>query len=315
MDDIHRAARRLEGVAVRTPVLSVPAVDEIAGATVYLKAESLQLTGAFKFRGAYNAVASLDTASLAAGVVTYSSGNHAQALARAASMCGTTAVIVMPTDAPLEKIKGTEANGGRIVFYDRFTEDRAEIAGGIGTEEGRVLIPPFDHPDVIAGQGTTALELLDQVGPLDALVVCVGGGGLLAGCATAATTLLPAIKMFGVEPELGNDHVLSMAAGHRVTIGVPATIADGQQNSAPGELTWPITSRLASSFSTVTDQEIVTTMKLLFSAAKLVVEPSGATALAAVLHDLAPELAGQRVGVTLSGGNIGIERLTKLFAP
>ena len=311
-DSIVQAAEALKGVAVRTPVITNPALDSLAGAQLFLKAESLQVTGAFKFRGAYNAVTSLNGVHKAAGVVAFSSGNHAQAVARAATMCGVSSVIVMPSDAPEDKVASTEANGARVVFYDRYDEDRVAIAEAISAEEGRAIIPPYDHPAVIAGQGTVAVELFEQAGPLDAVVVCLGGGGLLAGCCTAARQLAPVTKFFGAEPEAGNDHALSRAAGERVTIDVPRTIADGQQVAAPGELTWPITSEYATDFPTVTDDEIVSTMKLLFEHTKLVVEPSGASALAAVLHrDLG--LAGQRVGVTISGGNIGLDRFKQII--
>jgi len=321
IDDVRAAAERLEGVAVRTPILRVPAIDELAGARVWLKAENLQRTGAFKFRGGYNAVSGLSAEERAAGVVAFSSGNHAQAVASAATMSGSTSVIVMPTDAPPEKIAATEAYGARVVRYDRYSEDRSEIAGQIAVDEGRAIIPPYDHPFVMAGQGTVALELADQIAaagesPLDAMFVCLGGGGLLAGSATALASVSPATHMFGVEPEAGDDHVRSRAAGERVDIGVPRTIADGQQVSKPGELTWPINNELVTDFLTVTDDEIVATMRVLFEHAKLVVEPSGASALAAVLHrDLGSRGLGDKtIGVTLSGGNIGLDRFQKLLA-
>lgn len=321
VDDVHAAAERLAGVAVRTPIIRVPAIDELVGARVYLKAENLQRTGAFKFRGGYNTLAALGPDSREAGVVAFSSGNHAQAVALAATMVGSTSVIVMPTDAPAEKIAATEGYGARVVLYDRYTEDRAEIAGTIASEEGRILIPPYDLPTVMAGQGTVALELAQQVAEvgesrLAAMFVCLGGGGLLAGSSTALASVSPSTQMFGVEPEAGDDHVRSRAAGERVDIGVPRTIADGQQVTKPGELTWPINNKLVTDFVTVTDDEIVATMKLLFEHAKLVVEPSGASALAALVHgDLAARrLRDQAIGVTLSGGNIGFDRFRQLLA-
>lgn len=321
IDDVQAAAARLQGVAVRTPIISVPAIDELVGARVWLKAENLQRTGAFKFRGGYNAVSGLSAEERAAGVVAFSSGNHAQAVAAAATMSESTSVIVMPTDAPAEKIAATEGYGARVVLYDRYTEDRSEIAGGIAVDEGRAMIPPYDHPMVMAGQGTVALELVEQIADvgesgLDAMFVCLGGGGLLAGSATALASVSPTTQVFGVEPEAGDDHVRSRAAGERVDIGVPRTIADGQQVSKPGELTWPINSRLATDFLTVTDNEIVATMKLLFEHAKLVVEPSGASALAAVLHrDVnARGLTDKTIGVTLSGGNVGLDRFHQLLS-
>lgn len=309
--DIEVAAQRLAGVANRTPVLSSSELNARTGAEVFLKAENLQVTGSFKFRGGYNAVSSLTEAQQAAGVVAYSSGNHAQAVARAATLCGSSSVIVMPHDAPPSKVDRTEANGARLVRYDRYTEDRAEIASEIVESEGRTLIPPYDHPQVIAGQGTAALELIEQAPELDAIFACVGGGGLLAGCALAAQAHAPDLELFGVEPEAGNDHVLSRQAQARVTIEVPRTIADGQQVTAPGALTWPINSELATDFLTVTDADLVDTMRFLFGELKMVVEPSGASALAALLAD-ADRFSGRRIGVTLSGGNIGLERFLEL---
>ncbi len=232
----------------------------------------------------------------------------------AATLCGTSSVIVMPTDAPPEKLAGTEANGARVVLYDRYAENRAEIAGEIAEREGRAIIAPYDHPAVLAGQGTVGHELVQQVPDLDAIVVCVGGGGLLAGCVLAAHNHDPDIVFFGAEPLAGNDHALSAAAGERVSIDVPRTIADGQAVQAPGELTWPINQEHVEAFPLVSDDELVATMKLLFTHTKLVVEPSGASALAALLHrDLG--LAGKRVAVTLSGGNVGLERFSQLVFP
>lgn len=313
IEDIQAAAARLAPVAVTTPVITSPVIDEMTGAQVFLKAENLQVTGAFKFRGAYNSVAQLDAEQLAAGVVTFSSGNHAQAVARSATLHSTTSTIVMPHDAPAVKANATAAAGGKIVRYDRYTEDRAAIAAEIATSEGRFLIPPYDHLPVIAGQGTVGLELVEQVPDLDVAVICLGGGGLLSGSATAIKARRPGCVIYGVEPESGNDHMLSRAAAERVTIDVPRTIADGLAVTTPGEITWPITSALADEFVTVTDAQILATMKVLFQQAKLVVEPSGAAALAAVLfggHDI----AGKRVAVTLSGGNIGLERFMELMA-
>ncbi len=310
--DVEAAARRLDGVSIRTPVVTSPRLDELTGAQVFLKAENLQLTGAFKFRGGYNAVRSLPEEALASGVVAYSSGNHAQAVARAASLCGSTSVIVMPHDAPPSKVERTAANGARLVRYDRYTQDRAELAAEIAAAESRTIIPPYDHPAVISGQGTTALELIDQVDHLDALFVCVGGGGLLAGCALTTSELRPDIELFGVEPEAGDDHVASRRAGERVTIDVPRTIADGQQVRAPGALTWPITNAHTTDFLTVSDDQIIETMRFLFSELKLVVEPSGASALAALMADAERPFAGRRIGVTLSGGNIGLDRFRDL---
>jgi threonine dehydratase len=287
--------------------------DEMTGAQVHLKAENLQRAGAFKFRGAYNAVSSLTPDELARGVVTFSSGNHARAISTAAALRATTAVIVMPEDTPAEKLAATEAAGGLIVFYDRYGARRDSIAAEIVARDGRVLIPPYDDYRVMAGQGTTALEAIEDVDGLDELWVAVGGGGLLAGCVTTVRALRPAMRIVGVEPEAGDDHRRSAAAGERVEIEVPRTIADGQQVSAPGELTWPITAPGTDEWVTVTDDQIIATMRLLFDEAHIVVEPSGASALAAVLHG-GHDLAGGRLAVILSGGNISLERFWRLTA-
>lgn len=293
-------------------MLTSSGLDRACGALVFAKAECLQVTGAFKFRGASNAIRSLTDAERAAGVVTFSSGNHAQAVARAAAMAGTTSVVVMPHDAPDVKVEATAAAGARLVRYDRYREDRERLARTIADDEGRVLIPPFDHPAVIAGQGTVGLELFDQVDALDAVLVPVGGGGLLAGVALAARRLAPGVALYGVEPVTGDDHRRSLVEGHRVEIPVPETIADGQQVTSPGRLTWPITSRAVRAFLTVTDDEIVAAMKLVRDELDLVVEPSGACALAALLADRSA-IEGDRVGVVLSGGNVDPARCDRLL--
>ena len=309
--DVRRAAARIAGVAHRTPMLRCAAIDDRTGAEVFLKAENLQRGGAFKFRGGYNAVSSLSSDELTRGVVTYSSGNHARAIATAASLCGTSSVIVMPEDTPDEKRAATEAAGGRVVPYDRYGGDRDAIAAEIAQREGRVLIPPYDDFRVMAGQGTTALEALEDVDGLDELWVCVGGGGLLAGCVTTVRALRPEMRIIGVEPEAGDDHLRSARAGERVEIPIPRTIADGQQVAVPGELTWPITSAGTDEWVTVSDDQIIETMRLLFEEARVVVEPSGASALAALLFSEG-DLRGRRVAVTLSGGNISLERFSSL---
>lgn len=311
-DDVLAAAERIAPHSVRTPVVHSTKLSERVGASVFCKAESLQRTGAFKFRGATNAISAMDPADAARGIITFSSGNHGQAISRAAGIFGYPATIVMPTDAPAIKVEATRSWGANIVTYDRYTESREDTAARVRDETGGVLIPPYDHPWVMAGQGTVALEMLEQVPNLDLLVVPVGGGGLLSGSATIAKQLHPSISIIGVEPETGDDHVLSRAAGHIVSLdAVPRTIADGQQVKAPGELTWPINDALVDDFVTVSDAEIVKAMRLLFLHHKLVVEPSGASALAAVLHRLiAP--AESRVGVVLSGGNIGLDTFTSL---
>ncbi|HEV7656566.1 MAG TPA: threo-3-hydroxy-L-aspartate ammonia-lyase [Mycobacteriales bacterium] len=313
IEDVRTAAGRLTGVAHRTPVLTSRTLDERTGATVLAKAECFQRVGTFKFRGAYNAIAALDPETRARGVLTYSSGNHAQAIALAAKLHGIPATIVMPHDAPTSKAAATAGYGAELVRYDRYTQHREDLGSDLAAERGRTLIPPYDHADVIAGQGTVALELIEDDGPLDVLVVCVGGGGLIAGCATA-TAALGNTRVIGVEPEAGDDVRQSLRAGHRVTIPVPRTIADGQQTTSPGELTFPIIQRLVEDVVTVTDEEIVATMVLVFERMKVVLEPSGATALAAVLSGHIPDIAGKRVGVTLSGGNVGADRFAELVS-
>lgn len=314
IEDVRAAAARLHGIAHRTPVLTSRTVDERAGATVLAKAECYQRGGAFKFRGAYNAIASLDPAVRARGILSYSSGNHAQAIALAARLHGVPAVIVMPHDAPPTKAAATAGYGAELVRYDRYAEHREDLGRDLAEERGLTLIPPYDHADVIAGQGTVALELIEDAGPVDVLVVCVGGGGLLAGCATAAAAL-GTTRVVGVEPAAGDDVRQSLRQGHRVTIPVPRTIADGQQTTSPGELNFPIIQRLVEDVVTVTDEEIVATMVLVFERMKVVLEPSGASALAAVLFGRVPDIAGRRVGVTLSGGNIGATRFAELVGP
>lgn len=313
LPDVERAAARLQGVAHRTPVLTSSTLDERIGARVFVKAETFQRMGAFKFRGAYNAVSSLDAADLGRGVCAVSSGNHAQAVALAARLCGTRAVILMPSDAPALKRAATEGYGAEVVEYERYGEDREELVHELAAERDMVLVHPFDNPLVMAGQGTLALELLDEVGELDALVVPVGGGGLISGCATVCAARSPGTTVIGVEPEAGDDVARSLAAGERVRIHVQPTIADGQQAATPGELTWPIIQALAAEVATVSDEEIVAAMRFLFERMKLVVEPSGACALAALLAGrIAVE--GQRVGLVLSGGNVGAEAFAKLLA-
>jgi threonine dehydratase len=309
--DIHAAAARLDGVAHRTPVLSSRALDARAGATLRLKAENLQRAGAFKFRGAYNRISHLDAAERDRGVVTASSGNHAQAVALAASLIGTSAVILMPHDAPESKRAASAGYGAEVVGFDRYADDRDARLAELAAESGRVVVHAYDDPLVMAGQGTAALELLEQSETLDALVCPVGGGGLLAGCATAARALSPATRIFGVEPEAGDDTRRSLAAGERVSVTMPRTIADGQQLTTPGELTFEVVRRRVDEVVTVSDAEILDAMVFLFERLKVVVEPSGACALAAVLAGRLP-VAGQRVGVVLSGGNVGHDRFARL---
>lgn len=312
LDDVQRAAALLEGVAHRTPVLTSRTLDARTGARVYLKAENLQRTGSFKFRGAWNAVASLAPEVRSRGVAAYSSGNHAQAVALAARLCDVPAVILMPTDAPPAKLAATRGYGAEVITYERHTEDREAIGSALAGERGLTLIPPFDADAVIAGQGTVALELIEEVGPLDVLLVCVGGGGLISGCATAATALVPGIAVVGVEPEAGDDVRRSLAAGEIVRIDVPRTIADGQQTTAPSARTFDVMQRLVDRVVTVSDEQLLDAMALLFDTCKVVAEPSGASALAAVLGG-AVDVEGLRVGVTISGGNVGLGRFLSLL--
>lgn len=311
--DIETAAARLKGVAHHTPVITSHTLDALIGAKVYLKAENLQRMGAFKFRGGYNAVNSLSDAERARGVVAFSSGNHAQAVALAAKLHGCAATIVMPADAPASKLDATRGYGATVITYDRYTENREEVARGVVEKGGAALIPPFNYEPVMAGQGTTALELIQDVSePLDALIVCTGGGGFVSGCAVAATHLTPGIKVYASEPERGNDIEQSLAAGRIISIDVPRTICDGQQTQACGDLTFKVMRRLLAGVLTVPDPVVVQVMRFAFERLKLVLEPSGANALAALLHNR-DRFKGQRVGVTLSGGNISTERFTALM--
>ena len=311
--DIEAAAARLKGVAHRTPVITSRTLDALVGAKVYLKAENLQRMGAFKFRGGYNAVNSLTDAERARGVVAFSSGNHAQAVALAAKLHGCAATIVMPADAPASKLDATRGYGATVITYDRYTEDRAEVARTVVERSGAALIPPFNYWPVMAGQGTAALELIQDVPePLDALIVCTGGGGFVSGCAIAATHLTPGIRVYASEPERGNDIEQSLAAGRIISIDVPRTICDGQQTQACGELTFEVMRALLAGVLTVPDPVVVQVMRFAFERLKLVLEPSGANALAALLHNR-DRFKGQRVGVTLSGGNISAERFTALM--
>jgi threonine dehydratase len=312
LDDVRAAAARIAGVAHRTPVLTSRHLDEATGARVFLKAENLQRAGAFKFRGACNAVASLDADERERGVATVSSGNHAQALALAARLQGVRATILMPADAPAGKLAATRAYGGEVIEFDRYAADREALLAGLVADRGLVPIHPYDDERVMAGQGTVAFELLEQAGPLDLLLVCVGGGGLIAGCATAAKALDPAIRVVGVEPEAGDDVRRSLAAGERVRIPVPRTIADGQQLPEPGALTFPVIRERVDDVVVASDAEIVAAMRLLFERLKTVAEPSGACALAALLAGR-PDPRGLRVGVTISGGNVSAERFSALL--
>jgi threonine dehydratase len=311
LDDVKAAASRLDGVANRTPVFTSRTLDGLTGSSVHVKAECFQRGGAFKFRGAYNKIASLPEDARARGVLAYSSGNHAQAVAIAARLLGTTATIVMPEDAPPAKLEATRGYGAEVVSYDRWTEDREEIGRRLAGERGVELVRPYDDPLVMAGQGTTALELLEDVPDLDVLVVPVGGGGLIAGCATAAKALRPGIRVVGVEPEAGDDTRRSLATGERVRVGVPKTIADGLQAAEPGELTFEVNRALVDQVVTVADDEILDAMAFLFDRLKLVTEPSGAVGIAALLAGRVAQRG--RVGVVISGGNVGVARFAALL--
>ncbi len=311
--DIVSAAERLNGIAHHTPAVTSRSVDERTGATVFLKAENLQRVGAFKFRGAYNKISRLSDDELRRGVVTVSSGNHAQAVALAATLMGTTAKILMPQDAPAIKVAGVKGFGGEVVPFDRYAQDREALLHELADREGRVIVHPYDDPLVMAGQGTCVKELIEDVGLLTHLFVCVGGGGLISGCSTAAKALVPDCSVIGVEPEAGNDTQKSLERGERVSIPVPETIADGQQTTAPGKLTFPVIQQRVDQIVTVTDAEIVAAMRFAFERLKLVLEPSGACAFAAVLTGKV-DVAGGRVGVTLSGGNVDLARFCLLAA-
>jgi len=306
--DISAAAQAIAGVARHTPVMSSRQVNDSLGAEVYFKCENFQRVGAFKFRGAYNALSRFDAGQRRRGAIAFSSGNHAQAVAHAAQLLGMPAVIVMPQDAPAAKLAATRSYGAEVILYDRATGDREAIARDLAATRGGTLIPPFDHADVIAGQGTVARELFEEVGELDYLFVCVGGGGLIAGCALAAAQLAPACRVIGVEPEAGNDAQQSLRSGRIVRIPVPQTIADGAQTTAVGELTFPIMQRLVSDIVTVSDAQLRAQMRFFATRMKIVVEPTGCLAAAAALNGSLP-LRGRRVGVVVSGGNVELSML------
>ncbi len=313
-EDIISAAARLRGVTRRTPVIQKSELDNVAGNLLFVKCENLQQAGAFKLRGAYNRLSQLSEDERSRGVVAFSSGNHAQGVALAAHLLGIEATIVMPDDAPTTKIEATRSQGARVVSYKRASEDREKIANEISARTGAVLVPPFDDYRIMAGQGTAALELLQEVPDLDALLVPLGGGGLLAGSAVVAKHERPRLALFGVEPQAGNDWQLSWQRGEIVTIAEPETIADGLRVHSPGKLTWPVVRVLADGVLTVSDEEIKTAMRLWLEQTQQIVEPSGAAALAAALSGKVP-FQGKRVGVILSGGNVDKELFAQLVAP
>jgi threo-3-hydroxy-L-aspartate ammonia-lyase len=311
-DDVVAAAGRLDGHAHRTPALRSRTADALASAQLFFKCENFQRSGSFKFRGAFNALSQLGPAQRRAGVVAFSSGNHAQAIALSARMLGMPATIVMPHDSPAIKLAATRGYGAEIVLYDRFTEDREAIGRRLAGERGMTLIPPFDHPHVIAGQGTATKELIEDVGPLDYLFVCMGGGGLVSGSALAARALSPRCKVYGVEPEAGNDGQQSFRAGSIVHIATPNTIADGAQTQHIGELTFAIVRREVEDVVTVSDAQLVEALRFFAERMKMVVEPTACLSFAAVRHAGVP-VRGKRVGVVISGGNVDLARYADLL--
>jgi threonine dehydratase len=311
--DVEAAAGRLKGISHHTPAMSSATANRRTQASLVFKPENLERMGAFKFRGGYNAIASLSAEQKKAGVVTYSSGNHAQAIAYAGQLLGVPTTIIMPNDAPAAKVAATEGYGGEVVRYDRYTENRLEIGNRLSAERGLTIIPPYDHPHVIAGQGTATKELIEDAGPLDILLVPLGGGGLLAGACLTAKALNPSCRIFGVEPEAGNDGQQSLRKGEIVAIGVPKTIADGAQTAFLGDLTFPIIQREVDDIVTVSDDALVDAMRFFAERMKIVVEPTGCLAAAAVLQGTL-DCRGKRVGIVLSGGNVDLKALAGFLA-
>jgi threonine dehydratase len=313
-DDVIAAAARLEGHAHRTPVLRSSTANERWGAEFFFKCENFQRMGAFKFRGAFNALSKFDATQRKGGVIAFSSGNHAQAIALSARLLQMPAVIVMPKDAPAAKVAATKGYGAEVVMYDRFTEDREALTKKLAQERGMTMIPPYDHPDVLTGQGTAVKELIEETGPLDHLFVCLGGGGLLSGSALSARALSPDCKVYGVEPEAGNDGQQSLRAGKIVHIETPKTIADGAQTQHLGEYTFGIIRRDVDDIFTVTDEQLVDAMRFFAERMKMVVEPTGCLAFAGAIA-AGKAIAGQRVGIVISGGNVDLSRFGALIAP
>lgn len=313
-EDVVKAQERISGIAHKTPVLTSSTVNQRLNAQLFFKCENFQRMGAFKFRGAYNAIAQFTPEQKANGVVAFSSGNHAQAIALAAKLLGVKATIIMPHDSPKIKVAATKGYGAQVVFYDRYTEDREQIGKTLSEKHQLTLIPPYDHPHVIAGQGTAAKELIDEVGPLDVLITPLGGGGLLSGCAIAAKTMNPDCLVYGVEPEAGNDGQQSFRIGSIVHIDTPVTIADGAQTQHLGQYTFPIVKELVSDILTVSDEQLVDTMKFFAERMKIVVEPTGCLGAAAAFSKLEElDLQGKRVGIIISGGNIDLNKFASLI--
>jgi threonine dehydratase len=310
--DVLDAAERIRGVAHKTPVMTSLTANMMAGAELYFKCENFQRMGAFKFRGAYNSIAQFTEAQRRHGVITYSSGNHAQAIALSAKLLGVQATIVMPNDAPAAKVAATKGYGGEVITYDRYKEDREEIGRRLSEERGMTLIPPYDHPHVMAGQGTAAKELIEEVGRLDYLFVCLGGGGLLSGSVLSAKALSPRSRVIGVEPEAGNDAQQSFRKGEIVTIDVPKTIADGAMTTHLGQYTFPVIQKYVDDILTVTDQQLIEMMRFFAQRMKIVVEPTGCLAAAAAMSGALP-VGGKRVGVIISGGNVDLDLFARLL--
>jgi threonine dehydratase len=313
-DDVYAASERIKGQAHKTPVITSRTVDEEFGAEVFFKCENFQRMGAFKFRGAFNTLSKFSPEQRKAGVVAFSSGNHAQAIALSAKILGIPATIVMPHDAPEAKVAATKGYGGHVVIYNRYTEDREQIGRDLAAKHGLTLIPPYDHPDVLSGQGTAAKELFEEVGPLDAFFVPLGGGGLLSGSALATRALSPDCMLYGVEPKAGNDGQRSFRKGSIVHIDTPKTIADGAQTQHLGEVTFPIIQRDVHDILTASDAELVDCMAFMATRMKLVVEPTGCLGFAAA-RQMKAELKGKRIGILVSGGNVDMARFTSLLGP
>jgi threo-3-hydroxy-L-aspartate ammonia-lyase len=312
-NDVDQAALRLKGVAHRTPVMTSETANKLADAALFFKCENLQRMGAFKFRGAYNALAQFTPEQRKAGVCAFSSGNHAQGIALSAKLLGIPAAIVMPLDSPAVKMAATRGYGAEVINYDRYKGDRIAIGQKLADERGMTLIPPYDHAHVMAGQGTAALELMQDVAQLDTLIVCLGGGGLISGCAVAAKHLNPKIRVIGVEPEAGNDAQQSKRAGKIISIDTPKTIADGAQTQFVGKLTFPVIQELVDDIVTVSDAQLIEAMRFAAAYMKMVIEPTGALAMAAAMQG-AVNVKGQRVGIIVSGGNIDIAQYAKYLA-
>ena len=312
-DDVVSAAKQIEGHAHHTPVFTSSTIDRETGAEFFFKCENFQRIGAFKFRGAFNALSRFSDEQKERGVLAFSSGNHAQAIALSAKLLGIGATIIMPEDAPAAKLEATRGYGAKVVTFNRYTEDRDALSKSLADEGGLTLIPPFNHPDIIAGQGTAAKELIEEVGPLDALFICLGGGGLLAGSALAAKALAPQCDVYGVEPEAGNDGQQSFRSGKIVHIDVPKTLADGAQTQALGEMTFAIIRNTVRDILAVSDDELVQGMKFFASRMKMVVEPTGCLAFAGALQ-MAPMLKGKRVGIIISGGNVDLDKFAALVS-